>query len=110
MQIAQATVQHPVAQTTDRGVQFNEMRRTAAPRVSETTAETNIQDGEFSQHISLADSRIHDSMAVVSDEPIFVVTTLDRNRPPGSRPAWQQNHHVKTDVPLQLSAKHSTLR
>jgi hypothetical protein len=87
VQIAQATAHQPVAQTMDRGVQFNDMRRTTAPRVSETTAETNIQVGEFSQHMSLADSRIHDSIAVVSDEPSFVVTTHDRNCHWAVRPA-----------------------
>lgn len=65
MQIMETMAQNPVAQTIDRGVQFNDMRRTTALHVSKTTAETNIQDGECSQHISL-----------VSDEPSFVVTAM----------------------------------
>jgi hypothetical protein len=68
------------------------MHRIATPRVSEATAETNIQDGKFSQHMSLADSRINDSIAVVSDDPSFVATAR-----------LTANRHVKIVVPLQLS-------
>lgn len=107
MQIVQATIQNPVAQTMDRGVLSNDKRRTAAPRVSETTAEPNIQDGEISQHMSPADSRVHDSIAVVSDEPSFVVATHDRNCPLGRKARLKANHHIKTDI-LQLLAKLST--
>ncbi|KAH8598623.1 hypothetical protein B0O99DRAFT_684015 [Bisporella sp. PMI_857] len=86
MQIVQATAQHPVAQTMDRGIQFNNMRRTATPRVSETTAQTNIQDREFSQHISLADSRIHDSIAVASLPPSAAHSPRIRRSARNSRP------------------------